>query len=479
MEDEAGGPHHLSIPAAGAAIRFGSLTSESLTRSVLDRVAKFDAQIHAFTFVDEEIALTRACAADRELRTGLDRGPLHGIPYGLKDIYDAAGLPTSCNSRLAAGHMPAEDSTVEQSLKRAGAVLIGKLNTAEFALGGGEDLPVPSARNPWNIDHFSGTSSNGSGAAVAAEYLRFAMGSDTGGSIRSPAFHCGVVGLKPTYGAVSRRGVYPLSYSLDHCGPLAGSVEEVALVMNAVAGHDPLDPASAAFMAPDYAREMGEPIDGIRVGYARRFFASTPGISTEVVGSIDTAAQLLGNLGADVNEVDLPDFELFKACSRVIMLAEAFTIHEQHLRDSPEKFGRYTFQRIAPAAGLSAADLIQAHRLRRELLIELASNALLENDVILTASGLTPAARIDAFPDDWPPPGLTVSVHTAPFNVTGHPALALPSGLSHSGLPLGVQLVGRPFDETRLLRVAAALEAELAFAHRRPQLKIPELGRRL
>jgi aspartyl-tRNA(Asn)/glutamyl-tRNA(Gln) amidotransferase subunit A len=462
-------PHELTVAEAGAALRAGELTSAALTEHALARIAEYDPVLHAFVLVTAERARADAARADRELAAGVDRGPLHGIPYGLKDIYATAGIPTTCNSRLMVDHVPAEDAEVERRLRAGGAVLVGKLTTAEFALGPGFDLPFPPARNPWHPDHFTGTSSSGSGAAVAAGFVRLAMGSDTGGSIRSPACHCGVVGLKPTYGLVSRRGVHPLSYSLDHCGPVAGTVRDAALAMQVVAGHDPADPGSAAVDVPDYTADLDRGVRGLRLGYARGLFDRVPGVSAEVLAAMDAAAGTLAGLGAEVEEVALPDFELFKACGRIIMTAEAYAIHEADLASRPHDFGRYTYQRIAPAGALSAADLIQAQRLRRELTVELNTGPLRRYDALVTTTGLTPAARLDEFPADWPPPSLVVAVQTVPFNVTGNPALALPCGLSASGLPLGLQVVGRPFDERTVLRVGAAFEAAAGMAAIHPQ----------
>ncbi|TXH66351.1 MAG: amidase [Lysobacteraceae bacterium] len=451
--------HTLSVLEAGAALRDGAMTSVGLTTDALNRIERFDEGLHAFVTVLRERALLAAERADREFAQGLDRGPLHGIPYALKDIYDVVGVPTTCNSKLRLDHLPAADSEVERRLREGGAVLLGKLNTHEFAIGGpGFDLPFPPARNPWNPDHFTGGSSSGSGVAVAAGFVRLAMGSDTGGSIRSPSCHCGVVGLKPTYGLVSRRGVFPLSYSLDHCGPMAWSVEDAAIALGVVAGYDPADPSSVERPGENYRRDLGLGVDGLRIAYARDLFADVPGVSSEVIAAIDTAAETFAGLGAQVEQVSLPDFELFKACGRIIMCAEAFAIHERELRTRPRDFGRYTFQRIAPAGGLTSADLMQAFRLRRELTV--AVDAILRRyDLILTTCGLSPAPRLDEFPHDWPPPSIAVAVQTVPFNVSGHPALALPAGYSRSGMPLGMQLVGRAFDEATVLRAGAAFEA--------------------
>jgi aspartyl-tRNA(Asn)/glutamyl-tRNA(Gln) amidotransferase subunit A len=465
--------HELTIAKAGAMLREGTLTSRALTEHALARIEAVNPLLHAFVLVTAERALSDAERADRELAAGLSRGPLHGIPYALKDIYATAGIATTCNSRLRLDHVPERDSEVEARLCAGGAVLVGKLNTAEFALGAGADLPFPPARNPWNPEHFTGVSSTGSGAAVGAGLVRVAMGSDTGGSIRSPACHCGVVGLKPTFGLVSRRGVFPLSYSLDHCGPLARSVEDAALAMSVVAGCDPLEPGSADVPVPDFTSALGLGVEGLRIGYARGLFAGVDGVSPEVVAAMDGAAETLAGLGAEVEEVRLPDFELFKACGRVIMTAEGYAVHEADLAARPLDYGRYTYQRLVAGAALSAADLVQAHRLRSELTRVLNRGALARCDALVTATGLTPAYRLDAFPRDWPPPSLAVAVQTVPFNVTGNPALAVPVGLSASGLPMGMQVVGRPFDEPTVLRVGAAFEATAGMADRWPELLAP------
>jgi aspartyl-tRNA(Asn)/glutamyl-tRNA(Gln) amidotransferase subunit A len=464
--------HELSIAEAGAALRSGSLTSTALTEHALARVAAVDPRLNAFVRVTEERALADAARADRELATGVDRGPLHGIPYALKDIIDVAGVPTTCSSALLLENVPSEDSHVQRRLAAGGAVLMGKLGTAEFALGGpGFDLPFPPPRNPWNPEHFTGGSSAGSGSAVGGGLVRLALGSDTGGSIRSPASNCGVVGLKPTYGAVSRRGVYPLSYSLDHVGPLGWNVSDVALAMNVIAGFDPADPGSVDAPVPDYIAQLGQGVEGLRIGYARDFFATVAGVSPEVVALIDAAAERLSALGAHVEQVSMPDFELAKACARIIMTAEAYAIHESDLRDRPHLYGRYMYQRTVGAGALTAADLVQAFRLRQELTVELNRGALARCDALITTTALAPAPHFDEFPRDWPPPSLAVAVHTAPFNVTGNPALVVPAGFSATGLPLGLQIIGRPFDEPRLLRIGAAFEAAAGVTHRRPVLE--------
>jgi aspartyl-tRNA(Asn)/glutamyl-tRNA(Gln) amidotransferase subunit A len=463
--------HELPIAEAGRRLRDGTLSSTALTQHALSRIASLDPLLHSFVLVTRERALADSDRADRELKSGVDRGPMHGIPYALKDIYSTAGIRTTCHSKLLIDNVPADDSVVESKFKAGGAVLLGKLATHEFALGGPSfDLPFPPARNPWNLDHFTGGSSSGSGAAVAAGLVRTAMGSDTGGSIRGPAFYCGTVGLKPTYGLVSRRGVFPLSYTLDHCGPLTWTVEDAALTMQVIAGHDPLDPASANVPIPDFSSDLGQDLDGLKLAYPRSFFANQDGITQEVIASIDAAAEQIARLGAEVEEVMLPHFDLFNACGRVILMAEAYAIHEKDLLSRPLDYARYTYQRMMTGATLTAADLTQAFRLRRELATTVNEGILGTFDAIITANALSPAPRFDEFPTDVPP---RWTVQTIPFNVTGNPAMAIPTGFSKSGLPLGMQIVGRPFDEATVLRIGAAYEAAAGWIAKRPALELP------
>jgi aspartyl-tRNA(Asn)/glutamyl-tRNA(Gln) amidotransferase subunit A len=463
--------HELSIAQAGSMLRAGKITSMALTEHALSRVASLDPLLHAFVLVTKERAVADAARADRELKSGTDKGPLHGIPYALKDIYETAGIRTTCHSKLLADHVPAADCVVETKLRAGGAVLIGKLATHEFAIGGPSfDLPFPPARNPWNRDHFTGGSSSGSGAAVAADLVRMAMGSDTGGSIRGPATYCGIVGLKPTYGLVSRRGVFPLSYTLDHCGPLARTVEDAALTMRVVAGHDPLDPASANVPLPDFSAGLGRDIKGLKLALPSHFFAEADGVSPQVVAAMNAAVDELRRLGAVVDEITLPDYDLFVACGRVILTAEAFAVHEHDLKTRPLDYARFTYQRMIPGATLTAADLVQAFRVRRELTQIVNEKILGDYDAIVTANALAPAARFDEFPADasvWTP------VQTIPFNVTGNPVLAIPTGFAQNGLPLGMQIVGRAFDEPTIFRIGAAYEAATQWTHQRPQLELP------
>jgi aspartyl-tRNA(Asn)/glutamyl-tRNA(Gln) amidotransferase subunit A len=463
--------HELSIAEAGRQLRAGTLNSTTLTQYALSRIASLDPLLDSFLLVTKERALSDAERADRELKSGIDKGPMHGIPYALKDIYATAGIRTTCHSKLLIDNIPTEDCVVEAKFKAGGAVLLGKLATHEFAIGGPSfDLPFPPARNPWNLEHFTGGSSSGSGAAVAAGFVRTAMGSDTGGSIRGPAFYCGTVGIKPTYGLVSRRGVFPLSYTLDHCGPLTWTVEDAALTLQVIAGHDSRDPASADIPTPDFISGLKQDLTGLNLAYPRSFFVNAEGISPEIIASLDAAAQEVARLGAKVEQVTLPDFELFDACGRVILTSEAYAIHEQDLLTRPLDYARYTYQRMMVGATISAADLTQAFRLRRELATIINGEILGTYDAIITANGLTPAPRFDEFPIDVP---RKMTLQTIPFNVTGNPTLAIPTGFSKSGLPLGMQIVGRAFDEPTVFRIGAAYEAAAGWVLKRPSLDLP------
>jgi aspartyl-tRNA(Asn)/glutamyl-tRNA(Gln) amidotransferase subunit A len=464
--------HELSIAEAGAALRAGSVTSQALTRDALDRIAAIDPLIDSFITVTTDRALADAAAADAAFKAGIDKGPFQGIPYALKDIYDTAGIRTTCHSKLKVNDVPATDSVVAAKLKEAGGVLLGKVATHEFAIGGPSfDLPFPPARNPWNRDHIPGGSSSGSGAAVAAGLCRMAMGSDTGGSIRGPASYCGTVGLKATYGLVSRRGVFPLSYTLDHCGPLSWTVEDCAITMDVITGYDSADPASADVPKPEFTRGLNWGVAGLKIALPRHFYAKAEGVSQEVIDAIDHAAASLEKAGAIVEEITLPDYELFNAVGRVIMFSEAFAIHEQDYRTRPMDYGELTYLRMVLGALTSGADLVQAQRLRRELAVTLNHQVLKTYDAIITASALAPAPRFEDMPKGMP---VNWPIQTMPFNVTGNPAMSVPTGFSRSGLPLSMQIVGRPFDEPTVLRIGAALEKALGLTTHRPALQMKQ-----
>lgn len=457
----------LSIAEAGRKLRDGTVTSTALTEDALARIKAIDPKLNSFITVTTDRARDDAAAADAAFAKGIDKGPMQGVPYALKDIYDTAGIRSTCHSKLRIDHVPAADSVVEQKFKAQGAVLLGKLATHEFALGGPSfDLPFPPARNPWNPDHIPGGSSSGSAAAVAAGLVRMAMGSDTGGSIRGPAAYCGTVGLKPTYGLVSRRGVFPLSTTLDHCGPLSWTVEDAAITLQTIAGYDARDPASVDIAIPNYLDGLDRGVAGLRIGLPRHFFAKAEEVSPEVIAAIDRAAATLTKLGAVVEEITLPDYDLFNACGRLIMYAEAYAIHEQDFQTRPLDFGLLTYLRMTLGAFVTATDLHQAMRLRRQL-THAVNLKLKTYDALITASALVPAPAFADIPRDAPP---SMPVQTMPFNITGNPAMSIPSGFSASGLPLSMQIVGRAFDEATVLRIGAAFEAATGLSARRPAL---------
>ncbi len=445
----------LSIADMGRMLRAGTVTAGTLARDALARISARDGALNAFLLVTEERALADAQRADSELKAGRDRGAFHGIPYALKDIYDTAGIRTTCHSKLRIDNVPKEDSVAAVRLREAGGVLLGKLATHEFAIGGPSfDLPFPPARNPWNPEHVTGGSSSGSGTAVASRMVRMAMGSDTGGSIRGPAAWCGTVGIKPTYGRVSRRGVFPLSWTLDHIGPLTRNVEDAAITLQVLAGHDPLDPASANVPIPDYRADLEKGVVGLRIGIPRAFFATAQATTREVVTELDRIAAALRTAGAVVEDIELPDYALFAAAGRVIMMSEAFAIHEVDMRTRLLDYGEITASRFILGAAITAADFIHALRARRELTD--AVNAVLSRyDALLTLSALDTAPRFNQPTDAM---SAASPIQTIPFNVTGHPAMSVPTGLAKNGLPFGVQIIGRPFDEAMVFRVGRSVE---------------------
>lgn len=449
----------LSIPEAAVRLRDGSLTSLKLTQAYLERIAGRDGAYHAFLYVNAAGALAQAARADEELGRGEDRGPLHGIPVAIKDLFDTADMPTTYGSDLHSDHRPAEDADVVLRLRSAGAVLIGKLETYEFAMVGPVfDRSFPPAANPWKVSCSTGGSSSGSAAAVAAGLVRTTIGSDTGGSVRSPASYCGAVGLKPSFGRISTRGVFPLSPSLDHVGVVSASVAEAAITYDAVAG------ATNGQQTPAAASRLGLPLSGLRIGYARDWFATDPATSPAVLEAVDTAASVLSLLGARIEEVALPDAADFEAVGAVIIHAEAFDVHRQKLKASGERYSRKVFQNIVSGLCLTPDDLARARAAALRLRAQIDRTVFSRFDAILTATTLTPAIPFADFVGEaarWTP------MRTIAFNVTGHPALSVPCCLA-DGLPLGLQLVAKMGDEATLCQVGHAYELANDFAASKP-----------
>jgi len=469
-------PTLLTVAEAGRAIAEGRHSPIALSEAYLERIDALDGELHSYVTVLHEAAR----AAAREIAAGRPRGPLHGIPIGLKDIYKTNGIRTTAGSRRYEHHVPEEDAESWVRLRDAGAILLGKHETHEFAIGGPDfGLPFPPARNPWNTAHYPSGSSSGSAVAVAAGLCAAAMGSDTGGSIRGPAAYCGIVGLKPTYGRVSRRGVFPLSYSLDHCGPLTRTVEDCAILMQALAAYDPQDPASADVPVPDYRAALTPRLDGLRIGVIRHFherdaadFGADSAPSAAYVGAFNAACRTLESLGARLVDLHLSPLIAYLDANRLIMLAEAYALHEADFRERPHLFGRLMFARVGLGAFLTAADYVEALRQRRELTVEFA-RALADVDAAISANATGPAPRIDQVPF-W---GVYERAsYTGPYNLTGSPALSVPIGFE-DGLPLAFQIAGKPFDEAGVMRVGHAFEQATEFHRQRPRMVASLPGR--
>ena len=457
----------LAVAEAAELLRGRKLSPVEYAKALIGRIERHDGGLNAFLRFTPEIALEDARRAESEIMRGGWRGPFHGMPYGLKDIVDYAGLPTTAHSKILEHNVAGADAVVTQKLRAAGGVFMGKLSTHEFALGGPSfDLPWPPARNPWNRGHFCGGSSSGSGAATAAGFLPAAIGSDTGGSIRNPATMCGVVGMKATYGLVSRRGVLPLAFSLDHVGPLTRTVRDNALMLDVIAGHDALDPASVTAAVYGYTADIGRDVKGVRIGVIRHFYTRDMEGDPEMVAGIEAALTVLADLGADVREIETAPLGEYNACNRTILASEAYAVHEKWLRERPQDYGRLTRERILSGAFVRAADYINATRVRSRL--AKAFHALFAGiDVVVTASSLDPACRID---DSAAIERTYGRQARAPFNVTGSPALSVPVGLSQAGLPLGMQIIGKPFSEALVYRVGHAYEQAAKWVQKHPAL---------
>lgn len=449
--------HLLPLAELARLLQQKLLTSVALTEHFLQRIDRFNPTLNAFIQVDRDRAYRDARRADDILAKGTHGSPLTGIPYALKDIFDVESEPTTCHSHLMLQHRAARSSTVASRLAASGAVYLGKLATHEFALGGPSDeLPFPPARNPWNTAHFTGASSSGAGAAVAAGLVPIALGSDTSGSIRGPACLCGVVGFKPTYGVVSRAGVFPLSWTLDHCGPLTRFSDDTRRVLQAIAGYDPADPTTVTRKLDLSPRAVTWPSH--RIAWPRHLLTDNPHTDPALIAAMDRAVGFLTEAGARVEEVRFRDFSLFNACGRIIMAAESFAVHQHNLRERGAEYGRFTFQRILPGATISAAELLDALRLRTALTGWLNAELFPRYSLLLFPGTLRAAPHFNEFSQDWPPASHVVPTQTIPFNVTGNPALSLPLGLTEAGLPLGLQLVGRLFDDSLVLDAGEAME---------------------
>ena len=458
--------HFLTISEAAKLIESRKLSPVELTEALLKRVDALEPQLNAFITLTADRALDDARKAEDAIMGGKYRGPLHGIPYGLKDIYCTKGIRTTGHSKVCADYVPDFDATTVRKLDEGGGVLFGKLSTHEFAHGGPSfDLPWPPARNPWKREHATGGSSSGSGAAVAAGFLMGAMGSDTGGSIRNPAALCGLVGLKPTYGLVSRYGVYANSFSYDHAGPLTWTVEDCAIMMQALAGHDPLDPASAHQPGPDYRAALTGDIKGLRIGVIRHLYEEDCKVAPAAKDALEAAYDVLRSLGAVLEDVRIRPAQDYYDVKIVSAESELYAVHEANLRKRAGDFGEDFLGRSLAAIFVRGSDYTQALRERRKMIAEMAP--LYEKYDLFVTAGPGPAPRLDAWRtiQFWKSASLTT-----PFNVTGGPALVQCMGYTEDGLPLSMQIVGKPFDDALVMRVAHAYEKATPWRGRRPAL---------
>jgi aspartyl-tRNA(Asn)/glutamyl-tRNA(Gln) amidotransferase subunit A len=463
----------LTLTEVAEAIRLRKTSSVEATRACLSRIDRLDPTLRAFITLDAEGALAAARALDEAQASGSAAGPLHGVPLAFKDLCHTRGLPTSCGTKTAEYFSAEAECTAVARLRAAGAVVLGKLNMTELALGPfGDNAHHGDVQNPWKPGHVAGGSSSGSGAAVAARLAFGALGSDTGGSIRLPAACCGIVGLKPTYGRVSRAGAMALSWSMDHLGPMTRTVHDAALMLGVIAGHDPRDATSSPRAVGDMLGALDRPLAGVRVGVPENYYFD--GVTPDVDTAVRVAARALESAGARVDTLRIPDPAPMADVCNIIARCESAVIHARLVRERPHELQPAVRGRLEVGFHVSAFDYLQATRLRARLTREFAGEVFGEVDVLLTPTIPEPAPLLEKAKagtvDEVVARMGRFSRLTRPFNGLGLPALSLPCGWSTAGLPLAVQVIGRPFDEARVLAVSAALEREGGQHTRRPPL---------
>jgi len=452
----------LSLTEASALIKARRLSPVELTRACLDRIDRLDSRVGAFITVTREEALGAARAAEQEIARGRYRGPMHGIPFGVKDTHYTKGIRTTANTPVLADFVPDFDATVVAKLKDAGGVMVGKMKLPEFSFGGaGEGGAFPDAKNPWNLSRTPGGSSSGSAAALAAGLLTVATGGDTSGSIRNPSTFCGVVGMKPTYGLVSRHGIIVISWSLDHVGPMTRTVADNARLLNVIAGHDPADDTSSSSPVPDYTAALRRGVRAMRVGVPKR--PQFDGYHPDVMRAFHDALDVFRKLGANVFEVDLPaTADVVDDVQSIVRIAEAASYHEPFLATKADRYGQTSVRRDVEAGSLvTAVQYLRAQKVRAKFTREF-SETFRALDVFVTPGMPAPAGeRVDV-----------KQPFRRMFNVCGFPALVLPMGFSSNpaGLPLGLQIAAKPFDEETIYAAAQAFESATEWHNRRPTL---------
>jgi aspartyl-tRNA(Asn)/glutamyl-tRNA(Gln) amidotransferase subunit A len=462
--------HYLSISEAADLISQKRLSPVELTQAHLTRIEATEPRLNSFITLLADDALASAQTAEQEIQAGDYRGPLHGIPIGLKDLYYTKGILTTVGSKILRDFVPDYDATVTERFAEAGAVLMGKLQMHEFALGATSVNPHDGpAHNPWNVDSITGGSSGGSGSAVGSGQVMGALGSDTGGSVRIPAGLCGIVGLKPTFGRVSRRGVFPLSFSLDTVGPMTRTARDAALIMNVIAGYDSRDPSSANMPDEDFTAALGQNMSGLRIGIPDEFFYDI--IDPEVAEAMCVATGMLGELGATVERVSIPVLNHSLAISSTILIAEAAEVHTENLRHRPQDIGADVRGRLQTGALTSAHDYLKAQRARTEFNNQM-SEVMERYDILVAPTSAIGAPKINQTHIEIggrQENALSLmSRLTRPFNICGFPTATIPSGFTGAGLPIGMQIAGRPFEDATVLQVADAYEQATDWHTRRP-----------
>jgi aspartyl-tRNA(Asn)/glutamyl-tRNA(Gln) amidotransferase subunit A len=444
-----------TIHQIGLALRRGETTSSDLTAEFLRRIKCEDDRVGSFLTVFEELALEQASRADAELQAGRGKGPLHGIPLGIKDILFTREGPTSAQSLATRSEWSCEDGPVIRRLRRAGAIILGKTSTMEYAVGLPDATkPFPIPRNPWNLEYWAGGSSSGSASAVASGFVAAAIGTDTGGSIRIPAAYCGVTGLKPTYGLVPKSGCIPLAYSLDTIGTMANSAYDCALVLQEIVGHDPTDHSSLRVDAPNYTKVLDGDVGGLRIGVDRR---CRPTVDPKIDAALDAALATLAELGAQVFEIDVPRHDELMLAYTVVLGGEALSHHRPRLGLSWSEYTGGAKTMLAEAAFYSAADYVKSQRVRAAVCAE-ASRAFRDVDVVASLTSYTDPPLLEELERD--PSGWVENASTRYWSALGYPAISIPIGFSGNGLPIGMQVAASPLDEPTLLRVADAYQRQ-------------------
>jgi len=457
-----------SIMELGELLRKRNLSPLELTRDCLSRIEKLNGTLNAFITVTAESALARAREAEAEIQRGDWRGPLHGIPLALKDIIDTAGVRTTAASALFKDRIPTEDAEVVRRLKNAGAVILGKQNLHEFAYGGSSVVSFYGAvHNPWNPECIAGGSSGGSAAAVAAGLCVGAIGTDTAGSVREPAALCGVVGLKPTYGRVSVRGVIPLSPSLDHVGPITRTVSDAAVMLQAIAGYDSCDPTSVDMSVPDYVAALREEPKPLKIGIPRAYFYD--GLDPEVAAAVEQALSVLQTIAGHMQEVEpaIPT-------DRTLQSAESYAYHAEFVARSPDLYQPETLSRIRSGEKITAAEVAERHRELVQIRRDVVGDVFGDVDVLVTPTMPVPAPNLNELKnklDLLRPRELVLLRNTRPANVWGLPAISVPCGFTNTGLPIGLQIIGRPWDETTVLQLAYGYEQATEWHKREPEIR--------